>query len=59
LDNTILYLLNQNSQPVKNGEIGELFVSGYNLAAGYVAGRDPEKFITNPFTSDSGEQTSR
>ncbi|KAK7603033.1 hypothetical protein V9T40_003032 [Parthenolecanium corni] len=54
LDNTTLYLLNQNFQPVKNGEIGELFVSGYNLAAGYVAGRDPEKFINNPFSSDSG-----
>lgn len=55
LDNTTLYLLNQNYQPVKNGDIGELFVSGYNLAAGYVAGRDPEKFINNPFTSNSGK----
>ena len=38
---------------VKAGEVGELFVAGSNLAAGYVNGRDKEKFIENPLTVDS------
>ncbi|KAJ8918616.1 hypothetical protein NQ315_013122, partial [Exocentrus adspersus] len=37
VDNTIVYLLDTNFRPVKSGEVGELFVSGLNLAAGYVA----------------------
>lgn len=54
MDNTELYLLDNHLQLVKQGEIGELFVSGFNLAAGYVAGRDPDKFVNNPFTSKLG-----
>lgn len=34
------------------GDVGELFVSGLNLAAGYVNGRDPEKFLDNPLAID-------
>lgn len=34
--------------------MGELFVAGYNVAAGYVAQRDPERFIKNPFSDDFG-----
>ncbi|XP_017786492.1 PREDICTED: tyrocidine synthase 3-like [Nicrophorus vespilloides] len=52
VDNTILYLLDRNYRPVTAGDVGELFVSGYNLAAGYVNGRDPEKFIDNPLAID-------
>lgn len=52
LDNTIIYLLDNEFRPVKNGDVGELFVSGFNLAAGYVNGRDPEKFIDNPLAID-------
>lgn len=52
LDNTILYLLDKDFRPVKAGDIGELFVSGSNLAAGYVSGRDPEKFLDNPLAID-------
>lgn len=37
---------------VKAGDVGELFVSGLNLAAGYVNGRDPEKFLDNPLAID-------
>lgn len=32
--------------------MGELFVSGLNLASGYVNQRDPEKFIDNPLAID-------
>ncbi|XP_025833499.1 uncharacterized protein LOC108741169 isoform X2 [Agrilus planipennis] len=52
VDNTIIYLLDSDFRPVKTGEIGELFVSGQNLASGYVNGRDPEKFIENPLAVD-------
>ncbi|CAG9772921.1 unnamed protein product [Ceutorhynchus assimilis] len=52
LDNTMIYLLDKDYRPVKAGEVGELFVSGLNLAAGYVNNRDPEKFIENPLAID-------
>lgn len=39
-------------RPVKYGDVGEIFVSGLNLAAGYVNGRDPEKFLENPLAID-------
>nr|ATB56363.1 Ebony2 [Leptinotarsa decemlineata] len=52
VDNTIVYLLDNEFRPVKSGDIGELFVSGSNLAAGYVNGRDPEKFLKNQLTID-------
>lgn len=48
IDNTILYLLDQDMKPVELGKTGELWVSGLNLAAGYVNGRDPDRYITNP-----------
>lgn len=52
LDNTIIYLLDADFRPVKSEEIGELYVSGANLAAGYVNGRDPDRFIDNPLAVD-------
>lgn len=52
VDNTIIYLLDNDFRPVKSEEIGELFVSGANLASGYVNGRDPERFVDNPLAVD-------
>lgn len=52
LDNTIIYLFDKDFRLVKAGDVGELFVSGLNLAAGYVNGRDPEKFLNNPLAID-------
>lgn len=52
LDNTVIYLLDSDLRPVRNEEIGELFVSGANLASGYVNGRDPERFVDNPLAVD-------
>ncbi|XP_058061317.1 beta-alanyl-bioamine nonribosomal peptide synthetase ebony [Anopheles bellator] len=48
LDNTAIYVLNKHLTPVQVEEIGELYVSGLNLAEGYVNGRDPDRFIDNP-----------
>jgi acyl-coenzyme A synthetase/AMP-(fatty) acid ligase len=52
LDNTIIYLLDSDHRPVKSGAIGELYVSGANLASGYVNGRDPDRFVENPLAVD-------
>lgn len=52
VDNTVIYILNNDLTPVMAGETGEMFVSGLNLANGYVNGRDPQRFIANPLASD-------
>lgn len=52
--NTAIYLL-EGLQSVKAGTIGEIFVSGSNLALGYVNGRDAERFRANPFSDEPGE----
>lgn len=41
----MIYLLDKDFRPVKAGEVGELFVAGMNLAAGYVNGKQiPETY---------------
>lgn len=52
LHNTAIYLLDENHHPVVSGKVGELYVSGLNLTQGYVRGRDPERFLSNPLTVD-------
>lgn len=52
LDNCIIYLINKDLQLVPQGEVGELVVAGRNLAAGYIRGRDPYRFINNPHAID-------
>lgn len=48
----MIYLLDSDFRPVKAGEVGELFVSGLNLASGYVNNRDPDRFVDNPLAID-------
>lgn len=55
LFNTIIYILDANQNPVGIGEVGEMFVSGANLAHGYVNGRDKDRFIDNLLSIDSSE----
>lgn len=52
VDNTMIYLLDADFRPVKSEEVGELYVSGANLASGYVNGRDPDRFLDNPLAVD-------
>lgn len=51
INNTQIYLLNESLEHVPTGMIGELFISGDNLARGYVGGDEltDQHFIENPF----------
>ncbi|MBU2706125.1 amino acid adenylation domain-containing protein [Zooshikella marina] len=51
VDNTEFYILDNQMIPVSTGEIGELFISGNQLARGYLHRPEltSEKFIDNPF----------
>ncbi|CAG9138066.1 unnamed protein product [Plutella xylostella] len=48
LHNCAIYLLDEEMNIVREGEIGELWVSGRNLASGYVGGQGKERFPPNP-----------
>lgn len=52
VNNTVVYILDGDYRPAKVGKTGELFVSGLNLASGYVNGRDQFRFIENPLATD-------
>jgi amino acid adenylation domain-containing protein len=51
IDNTQVYLLDRNLQPVPIGAAGELYTGGDGLAHGYLGNPEmtAEKFIPNPF----------
>ena len=52
INNTHIYLLDDEMNPVPTGDVGEMFVAGHGLSKGYY-GRDDltsERFLPNPFT---------
>lgn len=57
VDNTAVYILDKNLNPVPVGVRGEIYISGEGLARGYL--NNPsligEKFIFNPFAKDMGK----
>jgi amino acid adenylation domain-containing protein len=69
IDNTQIYLLDEDKKPVPTGVSGEIFISGPGLAGGYLNRPEltAEKFIGNPFlpgkkmyaTGDLGRRYSR
>lgn len=52
LPNSQIYILDENLQPVPEGEIGEMYIGGPGLARGYLnlAERTASKFIANPLS---------
>ena len=58
VENSTVYLLDNNYRPVVSGDIGELYVSDFNLALGYVNNREPERWMPNPLNVEPGNNTS-
>ncbi|KAM3957963.1 LOW QUALITY PROTEIN: nonribosomal peptide synthetase ebony [Aphomia sociella] len=48
LDNCAVYLLDEEMNPARESEPGEVWVAGHNLAAGYVGAQGADKFCDNP-----------
>ena len=61
VQNTVVYLLDANLQPVPVGVAGELHIGGDGLARGYLHqdGLTVEKFIPNPFSTEPGARLYR
>lgn len=55
----MIYILDEKLNPVNAGERGEIYVSGGNLATGYVKNRDPHRFVDNNILVDSGRDDKR
>ncbi len=61
IDNTRIYILDANLEPVPAGTLGEIYIGGAGVARGYH--NDPqltaEKFVLNPFSSNSEDRLYR
>ncbi|EGV18545.1 amino acid adenylation domain protein [Thiocapsa marina 5811] len=53
---TTTYVLNETGEPVRPGEVGELFVGGYGVAQGYLNKPEltAERFVPDPFIGEPG-----
>jgi len=61
IDNVQVHILDENRQPVSDGQPGELYLGGASLARGYRNRPDltAERFIPNPFSSEAGSRLYR
>lgn len=55
INQTEVFLLNENLQPVPEGELGEIYLTGAGIARGYRYRPDltAEKFLPNPFSNET------
>ena len=61
LNNTTVYILDEEHRPVKPGDEGELYIGGDGLARGYLNRPEltKERFIQNPFATDEDKKNGR
>jgi amino acid adenylation domain-containing protein len=61
LNNCEVYVLDQDMKPIPDNKVGELYISGSNLARGYVSNPEltAEKFTPNPFSTAIGSRLYR
>jgi amino acid adenylation domain-containing protein len=59
--NTQIYILDAHLQPLPTGVIGELYIAGDGVTAGYLnqPEKTAERFVQNPFSSDSNARMYR
>ena len=55
IQNTEVYILDQNLEPAPVGVTGELYIAGAGVTAGYIgqAEKTAERFVRNPFSTDA------
>jgi acyl-CoA synthetase (AMP-forming)/AMP-acid ligase II/acyl carrier protein len=58
IQNTQVYVLDANLEPVPVGVTGELYIAGAGVTAGYLgqSEKTSERFIQNPFATDAGSE---
>jgi amino acid adenylation domain-containing protein len=61
IQNTQVYVLDQNLEPVPVGVTGELYIAGAGVTAGYLnqPEKTAERFIANPFSTDGNAKMYR
>src|SRR5207249_4845655 len=57
IDNTVIYILDENRQPVINDQVGEIYIAGASVGRGYhnLADLTKRSFV-NPFTNEPGDR---
>jgi acyl carrier protein len=61
IQNTQVYVLDQNLEPVPVGVTGELYIAGAGVTAGYLnqPEKTAERFLMNPFSADANAKMYR
>jgi amino acid adenylation domain-containing protein len=58
ITNTLIYILDENLQPLPQGAVGEIYIGGAQVADGYLNQPEltAEKFLHNPFSHEWGSR---
>jgi amino acid adenylation domain-containing protein len=58
ISNTQVYILDNRLQPVPQGAVGEIYISGEGLSRGYLNSPETtaEKYLPNPFSKEPGSR---